>query len=1237
MKKYLLLIIFFTIIIFIPNSAQALSISQYSSRHNCPNFELAGAHTDGVADFVGCYNTYQEAKNAMISIGASDLIIFDERSTTKIVDARYGIVDLGGVQVVYLYESPTLTTRLYTGINTTSYGSDSALIEINPTNYAAKIKIANFTGWVGRNNYTIIPVNWIKRNTNYTVSTTDITHNYCANPASSTGFSPVTIGPKPDMLNTGTYYSYDGHYFYTSMTKMLDDYKNNQNTNAVNPSNPYYNYYMYLSNHTKTTYSSLNIDEYTRNALGVKYDEYGDKDKDYASRLYGKGLYFYNTQQVYGVNAVLSYSLSRNETANGTSNLAINKNNGFGLNAVDASPTESANYYATFSSSIYGYASKWNSYGYSYATDSRYFGPAFGDKQNGMNVKYATDAYWSEKMAAKYYQLDKYYGLNDYNYYQLGIVTKPTKAYFNTNEAKIIYDYPEANDQLVIVGEVGNHYKVMSDINIDSNGNKVGSKSDYTKPYNWNTSYAYVRKSDVLKINQAKKGYKDPNSVTEYQDSKYTYDLFIENTVLKPKVGVLTTDTAYYYDSALTSKTGKKVLKDKWVMIYSAAYNQFGELVSYLITSDYLLDQKHWVPSSSIRFQTTGYGKQTVNIAGEYEWVCSQPIDNKKYKIGGQYTNSYVPLLTSTVSNGAVWYKVPVSLDTNTNSYGWILASEANAHIDLTMYYATNNPPVIIASDIELIEGSSFDITSGVRATDLEDGDITSKIKVISNNVNTKVAGTYQVTYGVTDKDNQTTTKTINVVIKANSIPVITANDIEITIGKEFNALSGVFAQDQEDGDITGRIKVISNNVNTKVIGEYKVIYEVVDRNGAKSTKERKVLVVKDREPVIYAEDKTIPLNSNFNELSGVSAQDQEDGDITGSIKVISNNVNTKVIGDYQVTYQVIDSYGNKTTKTIKIRVDEVPLEQKMGRFDLEYLKQSSNQLLIKGYSTIDGIDNDLGTNITYKIIFENIDNQKTYQQQLTRIEDTTKIPYQVPSNDHHNYKYSWFSGEILVDKIPVGDYRMYIEASNDLYYSKNIISNQLYNEQIKTYETKSRYVLTRNNYFSPTRDLELIVRNSKLANKTTDALSNQYGQYEELKFINNHLYIYGNAFSSGMDLSNPTKVKRKLILENINTYQSKSYNLENAKKKLYEVKLPVSDRLSKEYAWYEGQIDISDLEVGEYSIYISTISNLEDIGELNEQLFRELEKIKTTINNKKYQFRVNYQKRYRVELVVTR
>ncbi len=76
-----------------------------------------------------------------------------------------------------------------------------------------------------------------------------------------------------------------------------------------------------------------------------------------------------------------------------------------------------------------------------------------------------------------------------------------------------------------------------------------------------------------------------------------------------------------------------------------------------------------------------------------------------------------------------------------------------------------------------------------------------------------------------------------------------------------------------------------------------------------------------DTYPVISgAVDKTIEKNSTFVPLAGVSAYDEEDGDLTGSI-TYNGNVNPMAVGQYDATYTVIDSDGNITSVTVTITV----------------------------------------------------------------------------------------------------------------------------------------------------------------------------------------------------------------------------------------------------------------------------------------------------------------------------
>ena len=78
-----------------------------------------------------------------------------------------------------------------------------------------------------------------------------------------------------------------------------------------------------------------------------------------------------------------------------------------------------------------------------------------------------------------------------------------------------------------------------------------------------------------------------------------------------------------------------------------------------------------------------------------------------------------------------------------------------------------NTAPTISANDVTLNVGDTFNPLANVTATDKEDGTITlTKDNIIANDVDTSKAGTYHVTYKVTDKNGASSEKTITVTVK---------------------------------------------------------------------------------------------------------------------------------------------------------------------------------------------------------------------------------------------------------------------------------------------------------------------------------------------------------------------------------------------------------------------------------------------------------------------------------------
>ncbi|WP_206856368.1 immunoglobulin-like domain-containing protein [Candidatus Enterococcus mangumiae] len=144
--------------------------------------------------------------------------------------------------------------------------------------------------------------------------------------------------------------------------------------------------------------------------------------------------------------------------------------------------------------------------------------------------------------------------------------------------------------------------------------------------------------------------------------------------------------------------------------------------------------------------------------------------------------------------------------------------------------------PVINASDRRLALNATFDPLEGVTATDADDGPITlTEANVVHNDVDTSKEGSYSVTYSVTDSGGWTTRKTIAVTVgNPNTPPVIhlPSPSPSVAQGSTFDPAPSkwnVTATDTEDGDLTNKIVVESNNVDTSKPGQYKVSYSVKD------------------------------------------------------------------------------------------------------------------------------------------------------------------------------------------------------------------------------------------------------------------------------------------------------------------------------------------------------------------------------------------------------------------------
>lgn len=263
------------------------------------------------------------------------------------------------------------------------------------------------------------------------------------------------------------------------------------------------------------------------------------------------------------------------------------------------------------------------------------------------------------------------------------------------------------------------------------------------------------------------------------------------------------------------------------------------------------------------------------------------------------------------------------------------------AEKQITVEIRYNQIPQITADNITIYENEissavlSERLKQNASAYDAEDGDLSDQIRIISNNVDTRTPGNYEVTYEVIDSKGAVGIKTIDVTVLENREPILqlfTTNKRFIEgqyTQSEWEAnlrMKGVSAYDKEDRDLTDQIQIINDTTNPQKQGSYEVTYKVTDRFGKSAEKTAKVTVEPNEAPIIYANDKYFTTNDQITDqqlLKNVYASDDHDTDINKRITIKTNNVEIGKAGSYEVTYEVIDSLGKKGEKTITVSIKE--------------------------------------------------------------------------------------------------------------------------------------------------------------------------------------------------------------------------------------------------------------------------------------------------------------------------
>ena len=284
---------------------------------------------------------------------------------------------------------------------------------------------------------------------------------------------------------------------------------------------------------------------------------------------------------------------------------------------------------------------------------------------------------------------------------------------------------------------------------------------------------------------------------------------------------------------------------------------------------------------------------------------------------------------------GNVTHRVAVSGTVNTDALGsytlLYFADDASGNladpVRRVVTVADLTPPVITlkgGSELQITKGTTY-VEPGYNATDNIDGNITNMV-VVTGTVDTSMAGTYTISYDVTDgAGNAAITQNRTITVMGDDTPptITLKGQQAITIeGHAEYVEPGYTATDDIDGNITDMV-IVTGTVNTVVLDTYTLNYDVSDSSGnAAITQNRTITVVDTTPPVITLKggsELQITKGTTYVE-PGYTAIDNIDGNITGLV-VVTGSVDASTLGMYTISYEVTDGAGNAATKVLTVTV----------------------------------------------------------------------------------------------------------------------------------------------------------------------------------------------------------------------------------------------------------------------------------------------------------------------------
>ena len=420
---------------------------------------------------------YEENKSITLLYRDNKLIKTSNSAITVIRDATSG----GDTASIYLTKDfKNAYTYLVEGSELGYNGSNEDYVIV---------KVGDIIGYMKPSEVLIVPTATLANRSYYSVNDGSLVHSVY-NYTTKTMSGSYQVGRAPSFMKEGEkYYSIDGVQFRNSSGDVVGTH---------------YNYYQFASVRKHTEYTAKDLNEIIRTLLAererINPTKYKNASKE--SKLIGLGSFLKEVEETHKVNAFFILATAMHESDYGMSGNAQKKNNLFGIRVFDSSPQDGSKY-KTPEDSVYAFLNEYMNKNYIPQSGSYAKGGAPGTKNSGMNVHYASDAFWGSKIAGHMYRMDERFGRKEYkSAASIGMVlnaNENVQTYVGSSAtSKVAFTYKakptgEANlfgyPVIIMEEKVGSDgktwYKVFSD--------NSPQASNYTR-------YVWLPASDVKKI-----------------------------------------------------------------------------------------------------------------------------------------------------------------------------------------------------------------------------------------------------------------------------------------------------------------------------------------------------------------------------------------------------------------------------------------------------------------------------------------------------------------------------------------------------------------------------------------------------------------------------------------------------------------------------------------------------------------------------------------------------------------